>query len=361
MADSKVCVAILGMMMAVTPVVGDMNFVLPTALRAQPSRQVTALTAASPAGGPGVSPGGGVFGTGSFAVPCAVALALTSVLASRSRSRRSQVARKNNGSNSMWERKWWSVEETRDPTTLPVWQRDYRFGFQVLKRSMVENRKVGKKVFWDVRVLESFESGCDIEMLNSGLMGFIPRGEEGLGEERMAVGEIYKVECVACPQARVNKESKSSPWPNEPRKFKAKPIFSHYMWLEQQRSIEKAKELKAGDIVSGVIYKKCPKGLIVTLEGEHKPKGMLAMMDVSRKMTPHAYAAKMFPPGTTIKCYVIHSDTKNGRITLSTKEFEDDAHVGWMLSFPERCFVNADQAVEKYNEKRSAYIQWLQR
>ncbi|CAL1142866.1 unnamed protein product [Cladocopium goreaui] len=54
----------------------------------------------------------------------------------------------------------------------------------------------------------------------------------------------------------------------------------------------------------------------------------------------------MFPVGTEMKCFVVHADKRNGRITLSTKEFEDDDHVGWMLSFPERCFAMADEALK---------------
>merc|ERR1712060_804565 len=100
-------------------------------------------------------------------------------------------------------------------------------------------------------------------------------------------------------------------------------------------------------------------GLIISLGGKDRPKGMLAMMDISRKMSSHGYVDKMFPVGTKIKCYVCHADTKNGRITLSTKEFEDDDHMGWMLSFPERCFAMADKAVARYTEKREAYIAML--
>jgi len=230
-----------------------------------------------------------------------------------------------------------------------LWQRDYRYGYNVLRRTMVEERKRGRKVFWDVRVLESNDVGCKVEMLNSGLIGWMMKSHEGLkNDERLKVGEVYKAECLAVPFGRVNgakKNWKWSPWPIlEPRKHKAVPTFSHYMWLEQQNSIAKAKELKAGDIVKAVVHTKCPKGIVMTLEGPDEPKGMLAMMDISRKMTPHAYAAKMFPKGTEMKCYVVHSDETNGRITLSTKEFEDDEHVGWMLSFPERCFAQADKA-----------------
>lgn len=266
-------------------------------------------------------------------------------------------------SNNMWERKWWFIKEDQDPTTLPLWQRDFRYGYQVLRRTMMEERKRGRKVFWDVRVLEVKSGGCKVEMLNSGLIGNMPIGHEGMKNgERLKVGEVYKAECLAVPHPRVNKEGKWSPWPKiEPRRVKAVPAFSHFMWLEQQSSIAKAKELKAGDVVKAVVHTKCPKGLVMTMEGPDEPKGMLAMMDISRKMSHHAWAAKMFPKGTEMKCYVVHADQENGRITLSCKEFEDDDHVGWMLSFPERCFKNADKAVSRHDEKRDAYIKWLQR
>merc|ERR1711908_177894 len=91
------------------------------------------------------------------------------------------------------------------------------------------------------------------------------------------------------------------------------------------------------------------------------PKGMLALHDISRKTAHHRYLSKMFPPGTPMKCYVAHSDYNSGRITLSTKEFEDDDHIGWMLSFPERCMQRAEIAVERYHDKRCDYIQRLQR
>lgn len=266
--------------------------------------------------------------------------------------------------NNSFERKWWSIEETRDPTTLPLWQRDFRFGYQVLKRSMVEARKRGRKVFWEVRVLSSRKRGSIVEMMNSGIPGFIPIGEEGLADgQRLEVGQVYQVECLACPMQRINKELPRKPWPCKPRKKKANPVFSHFMWKEQQRAIDFAKTLKAGTIIEGTVYKHCIKGLVLSLtdEGQHAPKGMLAMHDISRKMTPHKYADKMFPHGTKLKCYVAHADTNNGRITLSTKEFEDDEHVGWMLSFPERCFAMADEAVGRYHEKRDAYIKFLQR
>jgi len=259
-----------------------------------------------------------------------------------------------------WERKWYSIEETRDPTTLPLWQRDYRYGYNVLKRTMVEERKKGNKVFWDVRILESNDDGCKVEMMNSGLIGVCPRNHEG-PKGRLQVGDIVKMECTAVPLGRVKKEKKFSPWPKAwVGKEHPKPIFSHWLWLEQQASIKKAKELTAGTIIDGVVHKHIPKGLLITLEGEDEPKGMLEMMDISRVTSSHKYVAKMFPPGTPIKCYVIHADTDNGRITLSTKEFEDDDHVGWMLSFPERCFARAEEAVELYKEKRAAYIRMLQ-
>eukprot|EP00415_Alexandrium_ostenfeldii_P000793 UN0793 len=169
------------------------------------------------------------------------------------------------------------------------------------------------------------------------------------------------MECTACPQKRVNSEKKTSPWPKERRTFRAEPLFSHWNWIEQQSAIQKAKELKAGEIVEGTVYKHVGKGIIVTLPGEHAPKGMLAMMDISRKTSAREWVKKMFPQGTKIRCYVVHSDGENGRITLSTKEFEDDDHVGWMLSFPERCFQNAEEMVGNYHQKRDDYIAMLQR
>lgn len=265
---------------------------------------------------------------------------------------------------------WWSVEETEDPTSLPIWQRDFRYGYQVLKREMVKSRKKGEKKFWEVRVLESHAAGCEVEMLISGLPGFITRGEEGKSYDgkyppRLKVGEIYTVECIACPQQRVTDgEAKKSPWPKvelaAPTK-KVYPYFSHKMWQEQQHSIEKAKELKAGTVIKATVFNHCPKGLVMTLEGETQPKGMLAMQDISRKKSSHRFVNMMFPLGTEMKVYVVHADTNNGRITLSTKEFEDDERVGWMLSFPEQCFQKAEQAVEKYHAKRDKYIRYLQR
>jgi len=242
-----------------------------------------------------------------------------------------------------------------------VWQRDFRFGYQVLKRTMVEQRKKGNKVFWDCRVIKQKDRGCEIEMLNSGLLGWCPISQEGGKGARLAVGDVVKMECTACPQKRVNSEKKFSPWPKErPRRFAAVPLFSHWNWIEQQNSIEMAKTLKAGEIVDGVVYKHINKGLLVTLDGENQSKGMLDMMDISRKTSAHSWVEKMFPPGTKIRCYVVHADAENGRITLSTKEFEDDDHVGWMLSFPERCFKRAEEAVDRYHQKRERYIEMLQ-
>lgn len=269
---------------------------------------------------------------------------------------RSRVALRARGT---WDRKWWHIEEDRDPTTLPLWQRDYRYAYQVLKRSMVEARKKGRKVFWDCRVLNSSENGCEVEMLKSGLIGFCSVSQEGA--TRLEVGEIYKFECTACPLPRVNKEHKSKPWPNEPRAHRANPYFSHALWVQQQSDIAKAQKLKSGMIITGKVHRLIKKGLLIELEGKDSPKGMLALGDISRQNAQPEYARKMFPPGTDIKCYVIHSDRLNGRITLSTKEFEDDDHVGWMVNFPERMFKRADEGVRRYKEKRDAYIAHLQR
>lgn len=291
----------------------------------------------------------------------AAALALASVALALGRrcsgGRLGRVARQ---ASHKWERKWWSVEETADPTTLPLWQRDYRYGYQLLKRSMVEHRKRGKKIFWKVRVLESEQMGCRVEMLKTGLIGWCPLSQEG--KIRLAVGSELDMECLACPQKRVDREPKHSPWPNENRPYKVQPVFSHHTWLEQKASIEEAKKHVAGDIIDGIVHRHIAKGLLMSLDGtQDGPKGMLDMHDISRKKSAHRYVNKMFPPGSKMKLYVVHSDHENGRITLSTKEFEDDDHMGWMLSFPERCFARADTAAAIYHDKREAYINWLQR
>jgi len=228
---------------------------------------------------------------------------------------------------------------------------------------MIAARKKGEKIFWDVRVVNVKETGCEVEMLNSGLMGWLPLSQEGKGSmERPSAGDVIKVECVKCPTQRVNGEQRYSPWPNLYKTDKkAPPIFSHFLWLEYTHAVAKAQELEAGTIIDAVVYKHCPKGLVMKLDGPDEPKGMLDMRDISRKKSAHKWVDKMFPVGTKMKCCVVHADKNNGRITLSTKEFEDDDHVGWMLSFPERCFEMADQALQSYNRKRNAYIAWLQR
>jgi predicted RNA-binding protein with RPS1 domain len=225
---------------------------------------------------------------------------------------------------------------------------------------MVESRKKGKKHFWDVRVLKSEDQGCKVEMMNSGLIGWCPKNQEG--KDRLKVGDIVKMECTKCPQKRVDDEPRHSPWPkwHGGGRRQAQPYFSHWLWQEQQASIVAAQDLAAGSVVKGKVFKHVAKGLLIELDGANAPKGMLDMTDISRKMTAHSYVDKMFPVGTEMKLYVVHADKENGRITLSTKEFEDDDHVGWMLSFPERCFKMADEAVARYHQKREAYIAMLQ-
>lgn len=292
----------------------------------------------------------------------ALASAVAIALLRRSRRESSPVTVYHQAARNRVERNWWFVEEDRDPTTIPVWQRDYRYGFQVLRRSMTEARKKGEKVFWDVKVYAVEEQGTRVEMMNSGLQGWMPRYMEGT-KERPKVGDVLKAECTACPMQRINGETKHSPWPVIYKKpHKAQPQFSHRFWLEQQRSIKFAQTLEAGQLIKGLVYKQCPKGLVMDLDSENgRPKGMLDMNDISRKKSSHKWVAKMFPPKTEMLMYVVHADKENGRITLSTKEFEDDDHVGWMLSFPERCFAMAEESVKKYHEKREAYIGWLQR
>jgi len=242
-----------------------------------------------------------------------------------------------------------------------MWQRDLGYGWRFLRFTLYEAKKKGLHVYWDVRTTKQTESGTVVEMLNSGLEGFIPRAHEG--EERLEIGKDFKALCIQCPTDRIRNEPKRSPWPEarSKRVNKPQPLFSHWMWQQSQAKIEKAKTMEKGSIVEGTVRQHVRKGMLVELEGEGKPVGLLGARDVSRLKCTPVYAMKMFPPGTKIKCYVCHADRNNGRITLSTKEFEDDDHVGWMIRFPQWCFKNAEEGVRRYHQKRDAYIEMLQR
>lgn len=341
--------------------------VTPIQLSSQLGRGLLQPTAGRP-GSAGAMPEAS---SSSGAIAAASALAAVAVVAATRRS--SAVARRGTGSQSQaggeyawsghqWERKWWSIEETRDPTTLPLWQRDLSYGWAVLRKTMVAARKRGAKVFWDVRVVKTFKSGCTVEMLNSGLLGFCKITQEG--PKRLEIGQVVKMECTSCPTKSHHKEGKFSVWPAAQTMHPKSAQFSHKLYLEQQLCIEKSKDLVAGDIVEGWVTNKLAKGLLINLDGPgyEGSKGFLSMTDISRKMSNHLYVHKMFPHGTKMRCYVVHSDTTNGRITLSTKEFEDDDHMGWMLSFPERMmFKNAEEGVRLYHEKRDAWIAFQQR
>mmetsp|Transcript_117912 Transcript_117912/g.229256 ORF Transcript_117912/g.229256 Transcript_117912/m.229256 type:complete len:379 (+) Transcript_117912:44-1180(+) len=278
----------------------------------------------------------------------------------------SRIARRAGGirepQSHTYERKWWSIKEDRDPTTLPLWQRDVAYGYKYLRGTMIWGRRKQIQTFWDVRVLKSKKDGCLIEMLNSGLLAWCPVNQEG--PQRLTVGDIVKMECTACPTLRVNHEQSSGrhAW-LKPKKMRPDlAVFSHWNYITYLRNKEKAEELKAGDIIECTVFKQIGRGLLMELPGEPpKAHGMLAMMDISRLKSSTDYVAKMFPKGTKMKCYVIHSCAKTARITLGTKEFEDDDHMGWMLSFPERVMKDAERGAKAYEEKRKAYIEWLQK
>merc|ERR1712080_464161 len=93
----------------------------------------------------------------------------------------------------------------------PMWQRDWRGGYAVLKRTMGECKKKGIKAFWDVRVISTCEFGCKVEMMISGITGFIPIFAEG--PNRLKVGDIVKVECTACPLHRANYQKDFTTYP----------------------------------------------------------------------------------------------------------------------------------------------------
>lgn len=266
------------------------------------------------------------------------------------------------GYNDNFDKKHWHIRETRDPTTLPLWERDWRSGFKILRQTMREERKKGGLVFWDVRVIESDEKKCTIEMLNSGIVGLCMRSQEG--PERLEVGAVVKMECLACPTLFLKRKPAKSTYPKHPEWKGRRPmaIFSHQSWLQFNKNLAKAKDLCAGDIIQGVVCKHiAQKGMVMSLEGDDGPSAVMLYKDISRKMASRDYCEKMFPEGTLMTMYVVHSDHHNGRITLSTKEFEDDDHFGWMLSFPERCMARAATAVGLYHAKRDRYIAYLQK
>jgi hypothetical protein len=271
---------------------------------------------------------------------------------------------------SIYERKWWSIEETRDPTTLPIWQRDFGFGYRVLVNTMKDYRKMGTKKFWEVRVIESKENGCLVEMLNSGLIGFCPKGRESWDGARLNVGDEVMMECNACPDKRLSigedkkmrfgrdappggsDPNRSTIFPemrNETRIMeetgKVMPFFTHLTWIQSEANIAKAKELESGMVIDAEVWRYEPRGMLMRLDTSGKPgiydgapgpNGFMQWKDLSRGVVTKGYCMKMFPIGTRLKVYVLAADVRNGRIDLSCKEFEDDDHVGWMCSFPDR-------------------------
>eukprot|EP00933_Yihiella_yeosuensis_P034247 TRINITY_DN27763_c0_g1_i1.p1 TRINITY_DN27763_c0_g1~~TRINITY_DN27763_c0_g1_i1.p1 ORF type:complete len:406 (+),score=48.02 TRINITY_DN27763_c0_g1_i1:114-1220(+) len=311
------------------------------------------------------------FGLASAGIAAAFALLWRRDRQSRVSRNSFAIANPNKGGGRMWERKNWTMVETRDPTSLPIWQRDFRYGYQVLIRSMHEARAKGKKVFWDVRVREVKELWCEIEMMNSGILGRIPRSQEGLPKgERLKQGEVYRVECTACPTKRVIKEPKRSVWPKlEETAEKALPMFSHFNYHQYCRNKAFAQELEAGTIIKGKVYKYSPRGAVIALDTEryperdlrYQPKGFISIPDMSRFTSHMVWFRRMFRLGTEMPFYLVHADKNYGRITLSLKEFEDDDHVGEMHYFPERIFEKAEEVIEKYHKKRDDYIRWLQK
>lgn len=281
--------------------------------------------------------------------------------------RASRTAQSSIAMRAVHDRKWWHIPETEDPTTLPLWKRDWGYAYRFIRDSMRRARRDGKKIFWEMRVLKSFYDGCKVECLKTGFIALCPKRHEG--ETRLKVGETYMMECLALPMKRIMEErfTKRNAWPRmefrncDGSVWRPEAVYSHHTWLEVQRAKKLSTSIIAGDIVDGVVYKHLRRGILLTIRSENgdECRGILDFMDVSRKKSNKEWCAKMFPEGTKMRAYVIHSD-RNGRITLSTKEFEDDAHVGWMLSFPERCMARAEKGIEWYNQKKAKYIWHLQ-
>merc|ERR1719401_1928413 len=160
---------------------------------------------------------------------------------------------------------------------------------------MAHERKKGRKYFWECRVLERLDEGCIVEMTKTGLRGFMPKTLEG--PKALEVGQVYQMECIACPFPRVNKEKKGRPWRTEPHAHRPQPYFSHLIWLAQQVEIKKAQEFEEGEIVTGTVFKHLKGGMLIELEGEPgemTPKAHLSIRDFSRKNSGWKYVHRMF-------------------------------------------------------------------
>jgi len=261
-------------------------------------------------------------------------------------------------------RKWWYVEDTRDPMEIPHWQIDHGYAWRHMMLSLFESRKQGKIAWWQARVLEQNDDGSEVQLLHSGLKGWMPRSQEG--PTRPEIGTDLTVQCIKYPMKRIRLgEKKFSRYPSEREWGKnIVPVFSHLKWRFHQANIKKAQTLEGDTIVEGWVSRHVYRGLIVQLapgeEGGEAPVGLIEWRDISRRQTSGRAMQNLFPPGTPIKAYCIHTDKKNGRITLSTKEFEDDDHVGWMGWHPEWCFRHAEEGLARYHRKRDNFIAALQ-
>ncbi|CAK0888281.1 unnamed protein product, partial [Prorocentrum cordatum] len=246
---------------------------------------------------------------------------------------------------------------------------------KVLWNTMKDYRKLGTKKFWKVRVIESKENGCLVEMLNSGLIGFCPAGRESWKGERLNVGDEVMMECSACPTRRLTmgeakqyRFARDAPpggsgnivafpeMKEETRIFeetgRVMPFFTHLTWIQAKANKYKARRLKSGMVIDAEIWRYEQRGMLLRLDtrgtpgiwnGSPGPNGFMQYKDLSRGVVSRDYCKKMFPIGTRLKVYVIAADPRNGRIDLSCKEFEDDDHVGWMTSFPDRIMANWQQ------------------
>merc|ERR1712224_412170 len=172
----------------------------------------------------------------------------------------------------------------------------------------------GRKFFWDVRVTARTVHGCKVEEMKTGLPCMIFGDYEG--PNKLEVGAEVKAECIWYPNPSYNNDigdyfPKLNGYTTKRRMM---PVMSHRSWLESEKRIKFAQTLEAGQIITGEVVQFLPKGLLMDLEGG-----------------------------------------------ASTKEFEDDEHIGWMINFPERLFAKAEFYAEKYKQKRKRYIAWMQR
>jgi len=106
-------------------------------------------------------------------------------------------------------------------------------------------------------------------------------------------------------------------------------------------------DLSRGDIIQGTVKALKPYGAFVEVG---TMSGLLHISQISYDRIDDL--AKVFTPGTQIKCMIIDHDKVNGRIALSTKTLEPEP--GDMLKDPQHVFDLAEDTAAKYHQRMEA-------